>query len=221
MTPVREGVPCSSCEDRILLSIERLEMLRDQYHIQQAPPCSAAWDGMAGDDTRRFCTTCSKHVYNVAALPSGDLRDLVTVTGGRFCARLEPQPHAKNEQTPPTRRGLVKAAGLLVAGLLSFRDAVFGQKPDPKTGTLKGKVTDSAKAVVVTGEVTILNGRGDRRWRTTPDAKGEFEIKGLEPGFYSVQAQVPGFARFLRKRVSVSGGETTLLPVQLTLVNAG
>jgi hypothetical protein len=41
--------------------------------IQIASPCDANWAEMVGDDRTRFCSSCSKHVYNFASIGSTGL----------------------------------------------------------------------------------------------------------------------------------------------------
>lgn len=36
--------------------------------LQVAKPCSANWEEMRGDDNRRFCEHCQKHVHNASAM---------------------------------------------------------------------------------------------------------------------------------------------------------
>src|SRR5262245_56920441 len=52
----------------------RLPLLQ---RITVARPCKANWDGMTGDDKRRFCKGCSKYVYNLSAMSSEEAEALV------------------------------------------------------------------------------------------------------------------------------------------------
>ena len=56
--------------------------------LRIASPCKVPWSAMAGDDRARFCAHCEKHVYNIAAMTSDDVGDLIRRTEGSFCARL-------------------------------------------------------------------------------------------------------------------------------------
>lgn len=40
-------------------------------------PCSAAWDEMHGDDQRRFCDHCTKHVHHLSAMTRQEARGLL------------------------------------------------------------------------------------------------------------------------------------------------
>src|SRR5947209_7748799 len=58
----------------------------DQIHI--ATPCSEPWSTMKGDYRVRFCDSCGKHVYNLAAIPTRESLDLIQKAEGRLCLRL-------------------------------------------------------------------------------------------------------------------------------------
>lgn len=56
--------------------------------ISIASPCSASWDAMEGDDTRRFCGDCHLHVYNIAGMTRAEAETLIATHEGRLCMRL-------------------------------------------------------------------------------------------------------------------------------------
>jgi hypothetical protein len=57
-------------------------------NFQVASPCDASWDEMKGDDAKRFCGKCEKHVYNLPLLTPDELVDLIEATEGKFCGRI-------------------------------------------------------------------------------------------------------------------------------------
>jgi hypothetical protein len=48
-------------------------------------PCTADWDQMRGDDKRRFCEHCRKHVHNVSAMSQRELADFVKASNEPAC----------------------------------------------------------------------------------------------------------------------------------------
>lgn len=60
-----------------------------KHQIEIAEPCHASWDAMHGDDQRRFCNSCQKHVHNLSAMPR--VRALALLqqrdTEGGLCVR--------------------------------------------------------------------------------------------------------------------------------------
>ncbi len=53
--------------------------------LKIARPCSADWNGMAGDERKRFCEHCGKHVFNLSAMTVGEAQAFADETQGREC----------------------------------------------------------------------------------------------------------------------------------------
>ena len=48
-------------------------------------PCHAEWATMSGDERKRFCSECGKHVYNLSAMTESEARKFADETQGREC----------------------------------------------------------------------------------------------------------------------------------------
>jgi hypothetical protein len=55
-------------------------------------PCPKRWEELSGDGRRRFCSECSLHVHNAAALTERQALALVAESEGRVCMRIECGP---------------------------------------------------------------------------------------------------------------------------------
>lgn len=53
-------------------------MKRNELHIPE--PCEADWDAMTGDDRKRFCLSCTKHVHNLSEMDRDDATHLLAST---------------------------------------------------------------------------------------------------------------------------------------------
>jgi hypothetical protein len=54
-----------------------------------ASPCSASWQGMSGDDRKRFCGKCEKNVYNLSAMTAEEAEAFLRENeGADVCIRL-------------------------------------------------------------------------------------------------------------------------------------
>lgn len=85
------------------------------------------------------------------------------------------------------------------------------------TGSLTGVIADPTGAVIPGASVTVTpSGPGRAAVTVTSDSQGNFVVKGLAPGVYSVQAAFPGFRPARQQHVTVRAGEA--LPLNLTLV---
>ena len=85
-------------------------------------------------------------------------------------------------------------------------------------GNLTGTVLDSSNAAVPNATVTALDqGTGATR-STTTNNNGEYTIRDLQPGTYSVVVDaVGGFSKFTQKNVVVSVNQETRVAVKLQL----
>lgn len=60
--------------------------------IQVPEPCHQPWEWMTGDDRKRFCTGCQKHVHNLSAMPRDEAERLVCEGAAGLCIRYEQGP---------------------------------------------------------------------------------------------------------------------------------
>jgi hypothetical protein len=99
---------------------------------------------------------------------------------------------------------------LIVLWLYICPTSIFAQAAP---GTLRGQVTDPSGAVISQASVTARSSAGQETIVTT-DAQGSYEIKGLSPGQYSLEAIAKGFARF-QSDLIISTGSLEQLDIQL------
>lgn len=58
----------------------------DQIRIPAT--CPSDWEEMAGDDRRRYCQECKKHVYNFSKMTRREAEALIATRQGNLCARI-------------------------------------------------------------------------------------------------------------------------------------
>ncbi|MBI4165021.1 MAG: TonB-dependent receptor [Acidobacteria bacterium] len=83
-------------------------------------------------------------------------------------------------------------------------------------GALRVQVLDPSGAAVVDAVVLVTSAAG-KASATQENRNGLYEVKGLEPGLYSVQVTAAGFAPFQQKDVAVTAGKPLLMDVSLQL----
>lgn len=87
------------------------------------------------------------------------------------------------------------------------------------TATIQGEVSDETKGVVPEVTVTALNEQtGVSRFAVT-DERGFYRITALQPGRYSLTAEVAGFSRVQQSGINLNIGQEVTLPFQLRLVS--
>jgi TonB-linked SusC/RagA family outer membrane protein len=98
------------------------------------------------------------------------------------------------------------AAGLFV----SF--ALVGEVVAQETGTVRGTVTDADNGEVLPGANVVMVGT---QQGAATNADGEYAIKGIEPGTYSIRASFLGYQEVVRENVQVRAGETSTINFSL------
>jgi hypothetical protein len=81
------------------------------------------------------------------------------------------------------------------------------------TGTVAGTITD-AQGGVLPGVAVTLTGRTGSQTQVT-DAEGAFRFLGLNPGVYSVRAELTGFRPHQEENIDVGVGRTVTLRVSM------
>jgi len=84
-------------------------------------------------------------------------------------------------------------------------------------GAIGGLVADPSKAVIPGATVTAKNVATNAVATTTTDESGHFTVIRLQPGTYSVEVMLSGFASYTRANVVVEVGRVTNLDVTLGL----
>src|ERR1022692_113678 len=104
---------------------------------------------------------------------------------------------------------------LKLLGLL-FASVAFAQTPD--TATIQGQVTDPSRAAVGGVQVAARNQQSGLERTTLTDAAGSYSLAGLPvAGQYEVTATRQGFADAQIKDITLAGGATAAINLQLNV----
>ncbi len=85
------------------------------------------------------------------------------------------------------------------------------------SGTLRGVVSDPSGAVVPQATVSVVTPQGQAVSSTTSNREGVYELRGIAPGSYSVNATAKGFAVFGREDVTIAAGQALKLDIPLEI----
>ena len=85
--------------------------------------------------------------------------------------------------------------------------------------TLRGKVLDSAGAVVASARVSVANIQTSFVYEGLTNTEGEYYIPYINPGDYRVSVEAPGFKKFVREGITLRTAEIPRIDVQLELGN--
>lgn len=57
-------------------------------NLKVASPCSQDWEGMMGDNRKRYCGECKLNVYNLSGMNKTEAENLLMNAEGRLCVRF-------------------------------------------------------------------------------------------------------------------------------------
>jgi hypothetical protein len=128
---------------------------------------------------------------------------------------------------------LVCAGMLAVPGMFSTKPAMAqnsfpaaaaapGQSSAPSaTGGIHGQVADATGAVIPNATVVATTPSGQEAGKATSNGVGQYTIRGLAPGTYSVTATANGFAAFSMPGVVVTVGQMKTVNAAMQIVVQG
>jgi carboxypeptidase family protein/TonB-dependent receptor-like protein len=101
---------------------------------------------------------------------------------------------------------------LAILTALLLAETSFGQTSQ---GRISGRVIDASGGVVAGATVTIVNLGTQVKRALETNASGDYVAPAIEPGFYSVTVEAPGFSKVVRGRVQVEVANDIKLDFQL------
>src|SRR5216684_5687877 len=110
---------------------------------------------------------------------------------------------------------MLKSICLTTLMLLATNTWLFAQA----TATINGRVADQGGAVLPGATVTVTNGGTGAVRSTVTNAEGLYSIPALNPGTYTVKAELAGFAAAARASVELITGSTLTVDHQLLLAS--
>jgi hypothetical protein len=189
--------------------------------------CRASWDEMLGDDTVRFCCTCSKNVYDLTAMPAEEAEEFLAqhvAAGGPLpCARIYRRPDGRvltsECPTGAGRRHLRRFAKVFAAGAASA--ALLGGGVDLATRPVLGPDVEEPEAEAFTwqsarartmGAVMIV---GELEDRTVDRYDVNAALRSDEPMTSEVEGEGPARRRYVGR-----DPDDEIIPATTTLVSS-
>src|SRR5258706_812526 len=190
--------------------------------VEIASPCTANWDSMTGTDQIRFCSECSKYVYNLSEMTRREAEALLARRGNQMCARLIRDLNGTTlsvDSLPPVRLlgwkpgpiasavvsaiiSITPGAGMLAKGQSSApsRQSVDAsghrtQRPAPgtMTSTITGIVSDENGAALAGAAVTLTSETSGEVLSQLTTDEGEFRFEGLPARTYIVEIRAKDY----------------------------
>ena len=133
-------------------------------------PCPKTWAELDGDEGKRYCSKCDKHVHNGESMTKSEAVEFVRTGEGEICMRLvtddagtilyKDSPKKNKPKSMVRRAGLAIAAGGLVAACTSQPEKAHEPEPKPVTGTEQAgqgehPITVDEPALEILGEIIV------------------------------------------------------------------
>src|SRR5579883_1889272 len=167
-----------------------------------ASPCSANWNGMAGDSCVRHCSECDRKVYNLSEMSARDAEQLILAHEGRLCVRF----YRRSDGTILTRdcpvglvaamRRLSKVASMVLSALMTVSFAAGQSAARTNSQSLVQKqrgsatvsltIVDSQGLAIREAKVALKNKTTGKIRRGVTDSSGFVNISGFAGGKYSL-----------------------------------
>jgi hypothetical protein len=109
---------------------------------------------------------------------------------------------------------MFRIPGLLLV-LLAMTPPLHAQTT--ASGSIHGSVKDQQGALLRGVSISAASPSAPRAYMTTTDDEGDYRFGDLPPGDYLITAELAGFARFVRERVTVRAGLHIGLDITMTL----
>ncbi len=111
-------------------------------------PCDRTFDAMAGDERRRFCASCGKHVHDLSARTEAEARAfLAAARGTRVCVR-----YARDAGGTVRFRSAAVAAALTLSACVEQGPPRAAPAPPPAASD-GGRDHDMGDAVIDVGDM--------------------------------------------------------------------
>src|SRR2546425_6505667 len=110
--------------------------------------------------------------------------------------------------------GVFRIVGLVACVILADAMLVLAQGG---LGTFTGRVLDQGDAVLPGATITATNTATNVARTTVTNAEGLYNLAALDPGVYTLQAELSGFATSTRTGVALAVNQTLTIDIPLGL----
>ena len=115
----------------------------------------------------------------------------------------------------------MRGAVACVVSILLFALSAFAQSGSTSSGSIRGDVFTkgtNGEPAILPGVLIVLHGPITKE--TESDAKGAFDVDGLPPGTYQIEANAPGLYAALAVEVSAGTSSTVSVEMNVATVNS-
>lgn len=107
-----------------------MKQIEPAFRIER--PCTADWHSMTGDERKRFCEACGKHVHNLSAMTPKEAEHFATTSNGTECIVYVPTEDGRIHAPNAWERGLMR----LIARKPQWKHAILAILPTALAGCI-------------------------------------------------------------------------------------
>ena len=214
-------------------------------------PCPERWSDLVGDDRRRYCERCAKHVYDFSKLTTTEVLALLTTLQGDVCARMTRQPDGTvlTEEPlgrlPITRPRASPLASVAVTAMITITASPAGRPPaqtirvlqsnvasekrnadevlqiGEATASIRGTVLDQVGAVITGAKVSLIEETSGETRIFRSSDEGKFEFTGLGEGTFTLRVESTGFVTSVMQAVKLASSQQQRVDVTMEVGREG
>jgi hypothetical protein len=169
---------------------------------------------MAGSERIRHCAECNLNVYNLSAMTTREVQELVAASQRdqrRLCARFYRRADGTmiTQDCPRGLRAAARRVARVAAAILSALMSVSPAFAKTKTQVCSLQSTSAQKqpgiwlqimdpqgAVIPNAKIEVVDKSGKNRFTGTTSGSGELSVTNLPPGDYRLTITAHGFRTF-------------------------
>src|SRR5450759_2039949 len=108
----------------------------------------------------------------------------------------------------------MRTSGRVRAAVLMLATGLVPAWSQTGSGSVSGQVTDPSGKSIPDASVSLTGERGSSR-SVKSDVRGQYQLRGINPGTYTIRATAKGFAAAERVGYEVKGGPAQVLDLSL------
>ena len=182
-------------------------------------PCNENWDAMTPKEQGRHCSKCKIVVKDFSSMSNEEILQYLKLNTGHVCGRVREE---QLSQTPTLSRKLKRFLYAFTLCFLPFLTLTSILMTNSQTvyaqaspGGIDGKILDSKGNPVPFARVGAFQG-GVLKGQGKTNFKGNFKIKPLNSGTYTLKVSSVGLKKVEITRITVRSGRSTTQNVKMT-----
>jgi hypothetical protein len=193
------------------------------FGVSIPKPCHENWDLMSPHEQGKYCMVCSKAVIDFTHMTDTEIIQTIQQSSKSICGRLdEQQLESLRPKYQLPKKMKVFLYALAVAFLIELPNEVFAQISQDTSSAqnihyseILGRVTNEKRQPLDFASVQVFD-KGVTIGGAKTDINGNYKIKQLKSGIYSIKVTYAGYISKIIDNVNISDSDS-LIKLNFTL----